>query len=77
MHHMSAVHAGSTVARPEFFHHAMAWLFATVKKSLIFVIVSDDADWAKEHIVSQRADAYLGGNKIQDLNFEIINCFLR
>jgi hypothetical protein len=60
---MSIVHQGSTAAGPDFFHRAMGWLYATIKKPLIFVIVSDDADWATENIISQRADSFLGGER--------------
>jgi Glycosyl transferase family 11 len=69
MRHMSIIHQGSTAAGPEFFRKAMEWLYSTVRKPLIFIIVSDDADWAKENIVSLREDAYLGGALVKFIYF--------
>jgi hypothetical protein len=77
MNHMSIVHQGSTTAGPDFFHRAMGWMFATIRKPLIFVIVSDDAEWATEKIISQRADSYLGGARTQCFNFGISAIFFQ
>ncbi|XP_065352948.1 galactoside alpha-(1,2)-fucosyltransferase 2-like [Cloeon dipterum] len=62
VHHMNAVHPGSKVASPNFFHHAMNWLLTEREKPLLFVVVSDDRNWTKTNIVDKRFDTFLAGD---------------
>jgi hypothetical protein len=63
INHMSLVHPGSETAEPSFYHKAMDWMKETIQKRLIFVVVSDDTNWADQNIVQGRSDVYLAGKK--------------
>lgn len=55
----------ATVVNKEFYQHSMNWLINQVNTTtLIFIVISDDLDWAKENIVKGRDDVFMPGSLI-------------